>query len=70
MKKRVAAGVLWFLSGWVAGAMVALAVGISPILAPIVAVAAASLVAVDPRRLIWMNQRRENPGRFAFPNAA
>ena len=70
MKKRIAAGALWFLSGWVAGAMLAFVVGISPVLAPIVAVAAASLVAVDPRRLIWMNQRRENSGRFAFPNAA
>ena len=62
MKKRAAAAVLWFYTGWFVGAFVAFAAGLSPALGPILGVAAASIIAVDPRRLIWT--------RPATPNVA
>jgi hypothetical protein len=57
MKKRILAAVLWFYAGWYAGAMIAFAFGLSPVLGPIVGTAAAALIAGDPRHLIWT--RRE-----------
>ena len=53
MKKRILAAVLWFFAGWCVGAMLAFMVGVSPVLAPIIAVVAASIFAGDPRRIIW-----------------
>ena len=53
MKKRVLATVLWFYAGWYTGAMIASLAGLSPVLGPILAVAAAGIIAGDPRRLIW-----------------
>ena len=53
MKKRVAAAVLWFNAGWFVGSALAFVAGLSPALGPIVATAAAAIIAVDPRRLIW-----------------
>ena len=53
MKKRVAATLLWFYAMWYAGAMIATLSGLSPALAPILGTAAAAIVGVDPRRLIW-----------------
>jgi len=53
MKKRVAATLLWFYAMWYAGAMIATVFGLSPALAPILGTAAAAIVGVDPRRLIW-----------------
>jgi hypothetical protein len=53
MKKRALAALLWFYSGWYAGAMVATFAGLSPVLGPIVGTAAAALIAGDPRRIIW-----------------
>ncbi len=53
MKKRAVATVLWFYSGWYAGAMVAHLLGVSAALGPIFGTAAAAIIAVDPRNLIW-----------------
>jgi hypothetical protein len=53
MKKRVFAALLWFYTGWYAGAMIAELVGISPALGPIIGTAAAALIAGDPRGIIW-----------------
>ena len=53
MKKRALAGVLWLFAGWYAGAMIAHFAGISPALGPILGVAAAALIAGDPRGVIW-----------------
>lgn len=53
MKKRALAALLWFYAAWYAGAMVAHVLGLSPALGPILGVAAAAIVAGDPRRLIW-----------------
>jgi hypothetical protein len=56
MTKRVVAAFLWFYTGWYAGAMIAAFVGISPVVGPIIGVAAAGLVVVDPRRMFWARQ--------------
>ena len=53
MKKRALATVLWFYSMWYAGAMIAQLAGLSPALGPILGTAAATIIAVDPRRIIW-----------------
>ena len=70
MKKRITAAILWFYAGWFVGAVLAYVLGLSPALAPIVATAAAALVAGDPRRLIW-TKRASSPSRapvrFAHP---
>jgi hypothetical protein len=53
MKKRVFAALIWFYTGWYAGAMIADVVGISPVLGPILGMAVAALIAGDPRGIIW-----------------
>jgi hypothetical protein len=53
MKKRVAATLLWFYSMWYSGAMIASLLGLSPALGPILGTAAAAIVGLDPRHLIW-----------------
>ena len=53
MKKRALATFLWFYSAWYLGAMVAHVLGVSPALGPIFGTAAAAMIAVDPRHLIW-----------------
>ena len=53
MTKRVVAAFLWFYTGWYAGAMIAAFLGINPAFGPILGVAAAGLVIVDPRQLFW-----------------
>jgi hypothetical protein len=53
MKKRVLAMFLWFYAGWYAGAVIAEFVGVSPMLGPILGMAAAVLFAGDPRGVIW-----------------
>jgi len=56
MFKRSLAVLLWFYAGWYAGALVAYHLGISEILGPILGAAAAGLIALDPRRIIWVRQ--------------
>ena len=53
MKKRALSAVLWFYTGWYAGAMIAHTLGLSIALGPIVGFAAAALIAGDPRGIIW-----------------
>jgi hypothetical protein len=53
MKKRALSAVLWFYTGWYAGAMIAHTLGLSIALGPIVGLAAAALIAGDPRGIIW-----------------
>jgi hypothetical protein len=53
MKKRAVSAVLWFYTGWYAGAMIAHALGLSIALGPLLGVAAAALIAGDPRGIIW-----------------
>ena len=56
MTKRVLAAMLWFYTGWYAGAMVAEFLGLSPVLGPLIGAAAAGLIAGDPRRIIWTSR--------------
>ena len=58
--KRIAATALWFYAGWFAGSFAAFAFGLSPALGPIIATAAAAIVAVDPRSLIWTRPATPN----------
>ncbi|HET7472404.1 MAG TPA: hypothetical protein VFJ71_04685 [Candidatus Limnocylindrales bacterium] len=67
MKKRVVAGVLWLYAGWFVGAFAAFAFGLPAVLGPIVGLAAAGLVGVDPRRLIWDRTRIATLPREAIP---
>ena len=53
MTKRVAAAFLWFYTGWYAGAFLAEIFGVSPVIGPIIGVAAAGLLVGDPLRIIW-----------------
>jgi hypothetical protein len=53
MTKRVAAAFLWFYTGWYAGAFIAAMLGVSPVIGPILGVAAAGLLIADPRRMFW-----------------
>ena len=56
MTKRVLAAMLWFYTGWYAGAMLAEFLGVSPFLGPLIGAAAAGLIAGDPRRIIWTSR--------------
>jgi len=51
--KRIVAAPLWFLVGWYVGSVAAWTLGLGPLVAPIVAVGLATLIVVDPRRVIW-----------------
>jgi hypothetical protein len=56
MKKRILATFLWFFAGWYAGAFLAEFLGVSQFLGPIIGMAAAALIAGDPRRIIWVSR--------------
>ncbi len=53
MSKRVFAAILWFYTGWYAGAMLATLVGLSTVIGPIIGAAAAGLFIGHARRTIW-----------------
>jgi hypothetical protein len=63
--KRIAAAPLWFMVGWFIGSMTAWILGFGPFLAPIVAVALASLVVADPRHVIWDREAALDTKRVA-----
>ena len=68
MKKRILAAFLWFYAGWYVGAILAEAFGVSPLLGPVIGTAAAALIAVDPRRIIW-TARQTAPATTATASA-
>jgi hypothetical protein len=70
MTKRILAAVLWFYTGWYAGAILADFLAISPMLGPIVGAAAAALIAGDPRRIIWTVRSVRPAGSEATPEPA
>ena len=68
--KRIASTLLWFYSGWTAGAFVDFLGGwygiqIGPALGPILGTAAAALFVGDPRHLIWRRQGESSSPRVA-----
>jgi hypothetical protein len=67
MKKRIVASVLWFYAGWFAGSALAFMAGLSPALGPIVAIAAAGVIAADPRHRIWA-RRAVSRGAAMLPS--
>lgn len=68
MKKRVAAAILWFYTGWFVGAFVAFTAGVSPILGPILGTLAAAVIAGDPRHMIWTQRRAISNGTAMLPS--
>lgn len=67
MKKRAAAAILWFYTGWFVGAFVAFVTGLPPAAGPILGIAAALVVAGDPRHVIWVRRPVSN-GRAMLPS--
>lgn len=59
MSKRVLAAILWFFAAWYLGASIALYLGISAYLGPILGIAAAAVFGGDPLGIIWT--KREAP---------
>ena len=53
MKKRLLVSALWFFALWNAGALIADLFGFSQALGPILGVAAALIIGVDPRGILW-----------------
>jgi len=53
MKKRAFALALWFYTGWYAGAIVAWALGVSPLVGPLLGAAAAAIFVGIPPRTSW-----------------
>jgi hypothetical protein len=51
--KRTVVAVLWFATGWGFGNLFAWALGAPALLAPMLAIAAAGLVAWDPTGKVW-----------------
>lgn len=73
MTKRILAAILWFYTGWYAGAMLAEFIGVSPSLGPIIGAAAAGIIFMDPRRMIWTARAVRSasaPSHEALPKPA
>jgi hypothetical protein len=73
MLKRSLAVLLWFYTGWYAGALIAYHLGLSEVLGPILGTAAAALFAGDPRRIIWVRPAETAPAtgtRTSAPDPA
>lgn len=51
--RRAVTVVLWFMAGWGGGSVLAYVAGLSPIVAPLLGLAAAGLVAWDPTGALW-----------------
>lgn len=56
MNKRNVATVLWFMTGWTAGAALAVVVGLPTLIGAGVAVAAAAFVRRDPTGHLWSTE--------------
>ena len=54
MTKRIIATSLWFLTGWMVGAMAAFGVGLPSWIAPVTALCVATVVAIDPAGWFWV----------------
>jgi hypothetical protein len=70
MKKRILATFLWFFAGWYGGAVIAYALDVSAILGPILGVAAAGLIAGDPRGIIWSHRSSASAAPSATPSSS
>ncbi len=53
MKLRIASAVLWFLAGWGVAGTIAISLGLNQAIGPLVGVAWAALVVIDPKDVVW-----------------
>ncbi len=53
MTKRMAAALLWFMTGWYAWALIAATFGLTPLFGPVLGTILAAFVAGDPMHRIW-----------------
>ena len=60
MKKRTIAAILWSITGWYVGAMVAWMLNLGPVLPVVLAATAALIIGADPRRIIWTDADRHS----------
>jgi hypothetical protein len=67
MAKRALITFLWFYSFWYLGNTLALYLGLPDILGPILGIAAGTLVAIDPRRIVWNAGSRRTAETVAPP---
>lgn len=56
MNKRIIATPLWFLTGWMVGAMAAFVVGLPSWFAPVTALCVAAVIAIDPAGWFWVRR--------------
>ena len=56
MTKRIIATPLWFLTGWMVGAMAEFVVGLPSWIPPVTALCVAAVVALDPARWFWVRR--------------
>ena len=70
MTRRVVAAVLWLLTGWYFGAVVATVFDLPTALAPILGIAAAAVVAADPWHVIWIRRSTPASAVTSSPNQA
>jgi hypothetical protein len=53
MKLRIVSAVFWFLAGWTVAGAIALILGLNQAVAPLVGIAWAAFVLIDPKHLVW-----------------
>jgi zinc transporter ZupT len=58
MKKRTLATVLWALTGWYVGALVAWMLNLGPVMPVVLAAGAGAFIWADPRGIIWTDSDR------------
>ncbi len=67
MTLRFVSGVLWFISGWFVAGTIAINFGINQAVGPLVGIAWAVLVVVDPKDVVWRVGKGRSPA--ALPTA-
>lgn len=68
--KRAVAAFLWFFVGWFVGAVAAWAIGLGPLVAPVVAILLAALIFADPLGWIWIRPQASSPDPGAVTRAS
>jgi len=58
MKLRIASAVLWFLAGWGIAGTIAINFGINQAIGPLVGIAWAALIVIDPMDVVWRVGKR------------
>ena len=61
MKKRLFATLVWFYVAWYGGAVIASFLDVSPLLGPMMGIAAAALIGIDPLAKVWTTKKATQP---------